>query len=109
MKATSHLVLRAVWYLTLLGLTSVILPCATASGQSVAVQLLNGKTKKPLKGYKVYILLGDPRAQHRLDLRTDHEGKVMFDTGGEDTFQVRPVGTVPGLTPQLLHQISALE
>jgi hypothetical protein len=85
---------RALWYLTLLLLATLILPSAIASGQPVAVQLLNGKTRKPLKGYKVYILLGDPRAQHRLDLKTDHDGRVHFDTSGEDTFQVRPVGTI---------------
>jgi hypothetical protein len=99
MNIDFRLVRRGVWYLSLLVLASAILPSATASGQPVAVQLLNGKNRKPLKGYKVYILLGDPRAQHRLDLRTDNDGKVRFDTGGEDTFQVRPVGTVACTKP----------
>ncbi len=85
---------RTVWCLTLLLLATLIVPSAKASGQPITVQLLNGKTRKPLKGYKVYILLGDPRTQHRLDLKTDHDGIVHFDTSGEDTFQVRPVGTI---------------
>lgn len=90
---------RAAWYFTLLALATLILPSAIASGQPVAVQLLNGKTRKPLKGYRVYILLGDPRAQHRLDLKTDHDGRVHFDTSAEDTFQVRPVGTIACTKP----------
>ncbi len=84
---------RTVWCLTLLLLSTLILSSSSASGQPVAVQLLNGKTRKPLKGYKVYILLGDPRTQHMLDLKTDHYGMVHFDTDGDNTFQVRPVGT----------------
>jgi hypothetical protein len=90
---------RAMWHLTLLVLATMILPSAIASGQPVAVQLLNGKNRKPLKGYRVYILLGDPRAQHMLDLKTDHDGKVRFDTSGEATFQVRPVGTIACTKP----------
>jgi hypothetical protein len=99
MNTKSHIKRRGVWYLILLVLASVILPCARASGQPIAVQLLNGKTRKPLKGYRVYILLGDPRAQNRLDLKTDHEGKVHFEASSENTFQVRPVGTVACTKP----------
>ena len=84
---------RTLWCLTLLLLATLSLSSASASGQHIAVQLLNGKTRRPLKGYKVYILLGDPHMQHRLDLKTDRNGTVHFDTSGENTFQVRPVGT----------------
>jgi hypothetical protein len=94
MNGKSHTVRCGVWCLTLLLSAAVILPSAIASGQPVAVQLLNGKTRKPLKGYRVYILLGDPRAQNRLHLKTDRDGKIRFEAGSEDTFQVRPVGTV---------------
>jgi hypothetical protein len=90
---------RAMWHLTLLMLATMILPSAVASGQPVAVQLLNEKNRKPLKGYRVYVLLGDPRAQHMLDLKTDHDGKVRFDTSGEATFQVRPIGTIACTKP----------
>ena len=94
MELTSRKAYRTIWSLTLLLLGTLILPFASASGQLVTVQLLNGKTRKPLKGYKVYILLGDPRTQHRLDLKTDRDGMVHFDTSKEETFQVRPVGTI---------------
>jgi hypothetical protein len=99
MNAKSQKVRWRAWYLTLLVLATVILPSAIASGQPVTVQLLNGKTRKPLRGYKVYVLLGDPRVQHRLDLKTDRDGRVRFDTSGEETFQVRPVGTTACTKP----------
>jgi hypothetical protein len=73
---------------------------AAAKGQTVVVQLLNGKTRKPLTGYRVYILLGDPRSQHTLDLKTDHDGKAQFDSTGVSTFQVRPVGTAACVDPK---------
>jgi hypothetical protein len=56
--------------------------------------MVNGKNRKPLAHYRVYIVLGDPHDQHSLDLMSDREGKVQFDAGGVTTFQVRPVGTV---------------
>jgi hypothetical protein len=67
---------------------------SVASAQTVAVRLLNGKNGKPLEHYRVYVILGDPRAQHSLDLKTDREGEVQFDPGEAKTFQVRPIGTV---------------
>jgi hypothetical protein len=72
---------------------------ATAAGQQVVVQLMNGKNRKALSGYRVYVVLGDPHAQHLLDLKTDREGKVRFDTQGVATFQVRPVGTISCANP----------
>jgi hypothetical protein len=72
---------------------------ARASGQQIVVQLMNGKSRKAFSGYRVYIVLGDPYAQHTLDLKTDHDGKVHFDTQGIATFQVRPVGTISCADP----------
>jgi hypothetical protein len=68
--------------------------CSAASAQTVVVKLLDGHTRKPKAHFRVYIVLGDSRAQHLLDLKTDREGEVRFDTGGIATFQVRPVGVV---------------
>jgi hypothetical protein len=65
-----------------------------ASAQTIVVRMMNGKNRKPLTHYRVYIVLGDPHGQHSLDLMSDREGKVQFDAGGVTTFQVRPVGTV---------------
>jgi hypothetical protein len=42
----------------------------------------------------VYIVLGDPKHQHLLDLRTDRDGDVRFDPSEEKTFQARPIGEV---------------
>jgi hypothetical protein len=55
---------------------------------------LNGKTGKPRSKVRVYIVLGGPKQQRLLDLRTDGDGNVRFDSGEEKTFQVRPIGEV---------------
>ena len=66
-----------------------------ASAQTIVVRVVNGKNRKPLAHYRVYIVLGNPHGQQSLDLMSDREGRVQFDSGGVTTFQVRPVGTVP--------------
>ena len=68
--------------------------CIAASAQSVTVRLLNGKNGKPQSKFRVYIVLGDPKLQHVLDLMTDRNGDVRFDSSEEKTFQVRPIGEV---------------
>ena len=65
-----------------------------ASAQQVVVKILNGKNRKPLAHYRVYIVLGDPKDQHTLDLNTGNEGMIQFDADNAKTFQVRPIGTV---------------
>ena len=78
---------------------AVLLSCETASGETITVQLLNGKSRKVLKGHLVTIILGDPHKQHALDLKTDRDGRVRFETNGEGSFQVRPIGLIPCSTP----------
>jgi hypothetical protein len=65
-----------------------------ASAQTVVVKILNGKNHKPLAHFRVFIVLGDPRNQHTLDLNTDKEGTIQFDADNAKTFQVKPIGTV---------------
>jgi hypothetical protein len=76
---------------------AILLACVVsgpAFAQPITVKLVNGKTGKPRTGVRVYIVLGDQKQQHLLDLRTDRAGEVRFDSGEEKTFQVRPVGEV---------------
>jgi hypothetical protein len=68
--------------------------CNAASAQTVVAKLLDGHNRKPKAHFRVYIVLGVPRAQRTLDLKTDREGEVHFDVSGAATFQVRPVGVV---------------
>ena len=58
------------------------------------MRLLDGKSGKPKSKFRVYIVLGDPKLQHTLDLTSDRQGYVHFESREEKTFQVRPVGTV---------------
>lgn len=68
-----------------------ILPGATFA-QPIKVKLVNGKTGKPFKRVRVYIVLSGQKQQHLLDLTTDNGGDVRFDSGDGLMFQVRPVG-----------------
>jgi hypothetical protein len=70
--------------------------CGLVCAQQITVKLLNGKTGKPRSRVRVYIVRGDPKQQRLLDLRTDQGGVVRFDSGDAKTFQVRPLGKVPG-------------
>lgn len=84
------------YVLVLLCLLFLFIPSCyqVASAQTIVIRVVNGKNRKPLARYRVYIVLGDPRDQHSLDLMSDREGEVQFDAGAEATFQVRPVGIV---------------
>jgi hypothetical protein len=68
--------------------------CSAAYAQSISVRLLDGKTGKPKSKFRVYIVLGNPKLQHTLDLSSDQHGYVRFNSGTEKTFQVRAVGVV---------------
>ena len=68
--------------------------CSAVSAQTVVVKLLDGHNDKPKAHFRVHIILGDPRAQHSLDLKTDTEGELHFNADGAATFQVRPLGVV---------------
>ena len=75
-------------------LMTIAMFTGAAQGQSVIVQLINGRNGKPMAKVRVYIVLGDPTQRQLLDLTTSRQGVVQFDTNGARTFQVRPVGEV---------------
>ncbi len=66
----------------------------TASTQSVAVQILNGWNGKPISKIRVWVSFDYQRGKEPLDLKTDRQGQVQFETHGAKTFQVSPVGVV---------------
>lgn len=78
----------------LLAFLAVGVLSSIASAQPIVVKLLNGKNRKAQSHIRVYIVLGDPKAGHTLDLKTDREGTIQFEAGDIKTFQVRPVGEV---------------
>ncbi|MFZ0637464.1 MAG: hypothetical protein WAM08_18230 [Candidatus Acidiferrales bacterium] len=61
---------------------------------TVIVQFVNGPSGEPIAKVKVYIGFDDLKARKPLDLTTDLQGKVEFETNGAKTFQVHPVGLV---------------
>jgi hypothetical protein len=88
-----NMTLKRLWLVSLC-MILIVGFCNAASAQTVVVKLLDGHNRKPKAHFRVYIVLGVPRAQHSLDLKTDREGEVHFDASGLATFQVRPVGVV---------------
>jgi hypothetical protein len=65
-----------------------------ALAQSVVVQILNGRNGKPVSKVRVWVSFDDPRGKQPIDLKTDRQGEVQFETNGAKTFQVSPVGVV---------------
>ena len=63
-------------------------------GQTVVVKLINGRSGKPIAKVRVYIGFDDLHSRRPLDLTTNREGEIQFDTNGSTTLQVSPVGTV---------------
>ena len=85
---------KRLYFLFLVAFFAVCVLNSVASAQPIIVKVLNGKNRKPQSKIRVYIVLGDPKAGHTLDLKTDREGAIQFEAGDIKTFQVRPVGEV---------------
>lgn len=83
-----------------LGIFMMLLPTIffgiTANAESVTVQFLKGRNGKPIaKGVRVWAYFNNETGRHILDLRTDRQGEVQFDSNGAKTFQVSSVGYIP--------------
>ena len=83
-----------IYSLLFVAFMAVFILTSMASAQPIMVRLLNGKNRKPQSKIRVYIVLGDARAGHTLDLKTDREGAIQFEACDAKTFQVRPVGEI---------------
>jgi hypothetical protein len=82
-------------YLALVTFALVLVSGGFAQGQSaVVVQLINGRSGKPIAKIKVYIGFDDFKKQKSLELTTDSQGEVKFNTEGPKKFQVHPVALV---------------
>jgi hypothetical protein len=62
--------------------------------QTVVVQIMNGRSGKPAPKVRVYIGFDDLKSRQSLDLTTNRQGVIQFETDGAKTFQVHPVGEV---------------
>ena len=72
---------------------SICLSSEAASAQRITLQLLNGKTAKPVTKAKVYISFSsDDQARKAIELTTDNQGEVQFDAALSMTFQVHQIG-----------------
>jgi hypothetical protein len=65
-----------------------------ALAQTVVVQIINGHSGKPMVKTRVYVGFDDLKGRQPLDLTTNRDGEVQFESGGAHTFQVRVVGAV---------------
>ena len=75
-------------------LLTVLVFSHIALAQTVVVQLLNGRTGKPIVKHRVYIACGDDRETVLPPLLTNALGEIQFDSAGAKAFQVSPVGVV---------------
>lgn len=81
-------------FLLFVGFCAVCMLTSGALAQPIIVKIMSGKNRKPQQHIRVYVVLGDSKAGHTLDLKTDREGAIQFEVGDIKTFQVRPVGEV---------------
>jgi len=78
-------------------LSVALLVCALSGAaccQTVTVQIINGRNGKPISKVRVYIAFDDLKSRAPLDLNTNQQGIIQFETNGAKTFQVHPVGEV---------------
>lgn len=78
-------------------LPAALMVCAFSSSawsQTVVVQIINGRNGKPVPKARVYVGFDDLRSRQTLDLTTDRQGLIQFETNGAKTFQIHPVGEV---------------
>ena len=85
---------KRLYFLLLVAFLMISVITSVASAQPIVVKVLSGKNRKPQSHIRVYIVLGDSKAGHTLDLKTDREGTIRFEAGDMKTFQVRPIGEV---------------
>jgi hypothetical protein len=71
--------------------------CSTAlAAQTVLVQLVNGRSGKPVgKDKSVHVVFDTGQIRHLLNLHTDAQGIVEFDAQGAKEFKVAPVEYAP--------------
>jgi hypothetical protein len=75
---------------------SAVFTSVAAKAQTISVQFLNGKNGKAIKkGVRIWAYFNNDTGRHILDLHTDQDGEIRFDTNGAKTFQVSLVGYVP--------------
>jgi hypothetical protein len=70
--------------------------CSAVAAETVIVQVLEGKSGKPVpRGKTVHVIFFVAPIRHLLSLHTDENGKVEFETEGATDFKVSPVGYIP--------------
>ena len=79
---------------------------SASMAQEVVLQVINGKTNKPVTKAKLYVSFPPESNRQPIQLSTNDSGQAMFDTGGATHFQVHPIALVtcgeqpPGAQPK---------
>lgn len=61
------------------------------SGQQVVVQVINGKTNKPISKAKLFISFPDEPKRQSIQLFTNQNGETAFSLDGAQRFEVHPI------------------
>jgi len=64
------------------------------SGQQVVVQVINGKTNKPVSKAKLLISFPGGTKPQSLELFTDQNGEAAFSLDGSAQFEIHPIALV---------------
>jgi len=73
-----------------------VFPSLNAKAQIISVQFLNGKNGKAIKkGVRIWAYYNNDSGKRIIELHTDQDGEIHFDSNGAKTFQVSPVGYIP--------------
>lgn len=65
-----------------------------AIAQTVTVQVLNGRNGKPMKKVRVYVNFHGSTASQEIGLTTNSFGEITFETYGQRTFHITPIGCI---------------
>jgi hypothetical protein len=65
-----------------------------AGAEPIIIQIINGKTNKPISKAKLYVSFVPSSGHQSLQLVTNENGEASFDSEGLQLFQVHPIALV---------------
>jgi hypothetical protein len=64
------------------------------NGQQIVVQVINGKTNKPISKAKLFVSFPNETKRQSIQLYTDKDGEAAFPLEGSDRFEIHPIALV---------------
>jgi hypothetical protein len=64
------------------------------NGQQIVVQVINGKTNKPISKARIFVSFPSETRRQSVQLNTDRNGEASFPSDGIDHFEIHPIALV---------------